>query len=753
MFVFALAGTPVFATPTIDLAAELAEPGVKLAVLEFYADWCAPCKAAVPKWRALHEKYRARGLRFFVVTDKASSGCSDPGWTPDRVLCDEGDRLKQDYGVTTLPQAFVYSWQGKLLVERAHVEQVEAVIERYFREQQYAMVVDEVEVIGDKFAISGNPAWVRDLATAEVTKRSKFDVVSSSAAPIPSGSSGSCSLDLTPNSTLRIRLQGDAAGHRTLTLALEKDGCVKAQAQRAYTGKGLAEDPISIKRAMKDSAQELFASLLRVSSPLPFLGKVPEVFEAEKGGDVRFKAVNSAVVSIASKPANAELRIDGKLIGLTSERGTRRALTLGTHAIQLAKEGYLPFEQQVNVTGDKNQQFAFTLASALRRIELLTTPESDAELFVDGSSVGKSPRGVDLRFGPHLIKATKQYFLPKEERIVVDASTDEATVVRLVLEPAYGLLDISTDPSGIEVSVDGEEIGESPIVGHRLGLGVHEIGINDEGYFATSIKNLEISTPLERVQREITLTPKEGGIDFAAHDDEGNAVIAEVFIDGKRVGETAPRFQHKLQVGAYAIELRGPEGREGRIVREKVHIKEHGEVVERDVLLTKLSPEELARKERQDRLRLEREKEAAEEQRYERWKEETRLVTIERERGIAYSFATLAGGLLAGTIAVKLYGVSQDRFDKADDSKRQYRIATDQAYIDFHYQQAKTYRQRGWNYLLASLPMAGLAGWAFKHAADTILGLPELPVLSIGPVPGDLGGTGYALALRFGGRQ
>jgi outer membrane protein OmpA-like peptidoglycan-associated protein/thiol-disulfide isomerase/thioredoxin len=110
----------------LDVAAWLQRPGVKLLVVEFYATWCEPCMRAVPKWRALHEKHRDDGLRLVVVaTRDPEGGCTNPGWNPDSVVCDDDGRLADRFGATTLPAAFLWSWQGNLLVRRGHAEDVE----------------------------------------------------------------------------------------------------------------------------------------------------------------------------------------------------------------------------------------------------------------------------------------------------------------------------------------------------------------------------------------------------------------------------------------------------------------------------------------------------------------------------------------------------------------------------------------------------------------------------------------------------
>ena len=77
-------------SPGFEVSTWLDRPGVKLLAVEFYATWCKPCMAAVPRWKALHEKHRDDGLRLVVVaTQDPKAGCANPGWNPDDVVCDD----------------------------------------------------------------------------------------------------------------------------------------------------------------------------------------------------------------------------------------------------------------------------------------------------------------------------------------------------------------------------------------------------------------------------------------------------------------------------------------------------------------------------------------------------------------------------------------------------------------------------------------------------------------------------------------
>ncbi len=144
----------------------LAEPDVKLVAVEFYADWCEPCKKSAPKWEALRQKYAPQGLKLVVVNLSETPGgkqCTVLPWNPDEALCDPS--LGEQLGVKSLPEAFVWSWQGNLLVERGqHIDEIERTIRRYLDDNP-------------RVRVDGADEQLRSWAEEELTKSGKLTVV------------------------------------------------------------------------------------------------------------------------------------------------------------------------------------------------------------------------------------------------------------------------------------------------------------------------------------------------------------------------------------------------------------------------------------------------------------------------------------------------------------------------------------------------------------------------------------------------
>ncbi len=89
----------------------------KVVVLDFWATWCPPCRAAMPGVQRLHEKFKGKGVAVFGVN------CWENG-DPEGYMKEQrftyglllnGDDVAQAYGVTGIPVFVVIGKDGKVL--------------------------------------------------------------------------------------------------------------------------------------------------------------------------------------------------------------------------------------------------------------------------------------------------------------------------------------------------------------------------------------------------------------------------------------------------------------------------------------------------------------------------------------------------------------------------------------------------------------------------------------------------------------
>ncbi|MEL6184098.1 MAG: PEGA domain-containing protein, partial [Myxococcota bacterium] len=480
---------------SLDIRGWLDRPGVKLLAVEFYATWCEPCMAAVPRWKELHERYRQQGLRLVVVaTQDPEGGCVNPGWNPDDVICDDEGQLARMMGAgDRLPAAFLWSWQGNLLVRKGHVEEVEKGIEEWMKASPRV----DVRVQGVAEGSGVGRAELRDLVRNEIGRSAKLTVVASEeerkrldavrrrsfAERFDDDSRCELGKELSPNSLLDVKVYGSGSRKRLRLglLSLER-GCLVGSAVVDWNRR---RPEIAVAEAVAELVQKLRPSiqmprgrdLAHASGPSSFeedIGERVEAWEPEAGG-------SRVIVSFRSEPPGVVL-LDGNLLCQDTSRGCSRALAKGSYTVTMQRERYK------------------------KRIE----------------------------------------------RLRVEAPTE----LDWALEPNFGTYAVRSDPSDLEVEIDGVSKGRTPLEGVELAPGRHEILVTDPCFYR---RGKRISAKAgERRELAFEMKPRLGALDIVAVDRSGNAQRGEAWIDGVRVG--AVPAVHKAPVCARTLEIKRANG-------------------------------------------------------------------------------------------------------------------------------------------------------------------------------------------------
>ncbi|MFV8257815.1 TlpA family protein disulfide reductase [Bdellovibrio bacteriovorus] len=92
----------------------------KVVLVDFWASWCEPCKAALPHYNSLYKKYRNQGLVVLGVNEDEEAAERDAFLKTVKLdfplFHDQGRLVLEDFKVLALPTLYVFDKKLKPVV-------------------------------------------------------------------------------------------------------------------------------------------------------------------------------------------------------------------------------------------------------------------------------------------------------------------------------------------------------------------------------------------------------------------------------------------------------------------------------------------------------------------------------------------------------------------------------------------------------------------------------------------------------------
>ena len=529
----------VRASEDLDVAKVLARPGVRLVAVEFYATWCEPCMKAMPRWKALKEKYFKDGLRVVVVnTLDPDGGCRSLGWVPDESVCDLEGQVNEALRIGgKLPAAFLWSWQGNLLVQAGHIDEVERAIDKYLAEAP-RVSVDVGEGVPSTLATAVREAIldsgkVQVLAGAE--ERKAIEDAKRQQQNPRFEEKYACELgkELPPNSLLKIaRVAQGKSSFLNVGLYDLVGGCQQAQASATWEG--------DEKTIAREAVGKLLQKLERVGGVQQPAGKAEKAPRAAPTKRREDKVVNAedrnwspavdgaSLVRFESTPKGARVEVDGSV--KCEKTPCSRMLDHGRHVLRMTLAKHEEREEVLLL--EEERRVLWSLEKSETEVRFSSNP-AGAGVDVDGvRACPRTPCAVELKPGVHRVRMTGERIVEREEDVEVSRPP---LALSWELESDTASVSIQTSIFGAPIAVDGEHLGVSPLK-VQLTTGPHRVSI--EGIcFEDSHADITVERAVGKTV-SLSAVRKMAGMRVELRDTNREPTEGDVIVDGTVVGRT-----------------------------------------------------------------------------------------------------------------------------------------------------------------------------------------------------------------------
>lgn len=246
---------------------------------------------------------------------------------------------------------------------------------------------------------------------------------------------------------------------------------------------------------------------------------------------------------VKSDQPNSVIYIDGLYAG---DGEAAKSFKVGeTHQWSIECELYHTENGSATIVKESPVTIEKKLRPAFGYLNISSSPENGATVFVDNKRIGETPIKTDrLASGEHKVRILKEMYSPVEKTFTVtDGNTTDA---KLAMTANFVVVNVTTD-SQSDIYVDNEIKGKGSWKG-RLSEGDHVFEAKKAAH-RTSVK----SVTLVLGNNESIVIPNPTPI-YGTLDINSSPMGATIIIDGKNCGVT-PRVLSDILIGSHELRL------------------------------------------------------------------------------------------------------------------------------------------------------------------------------------------------------
>ena len=190
--------------------------------------------------------------------------------------------------------------------------------------------------------------------------------------------------------------------------------------------------------------------------------------------------------NISDDYSGASVYVDSKLIGKIPFDKTR--MSSGNHDITINHNLYKPYKGTFRITEGTTTTYQFNMTPNFQDVTL-RTQTSGATIYIDEQKMGTNIWQGKLINGLHRIEARKAGYKPLTMDVNVGVDAPRITLPQLTA--TYGGVHINVMPAGADVIIDGNNVGQTPLLINKILAGPHEISVNMANHMSYK-KNINI---------------------------------------------------------------------------------------------------------------------------------------------------------------------------------------------------------------------------------------------------------------------
>jgi hypothetical protein len=230
------------------------------------------------------------------------------------------------------------------------------------------------------------------------------------------------------------------------------------------------------KESRFDEALDLFEELER---DYPDLSATDRALADREIAELRREV---GALTVAGAEPGASIGVDGRARG-TAPLAAPLRLSVGGHVVRVFKEGFVPFEEHVDVASGQATRLDVRMAALTRsgRLRVVEQTGKVLDVLLDNTVVGKTPWEGSVAPGDHSLQLRGEggTGTPPVAAPVAEAVETPIALVAVLLDAA---LRVEPRPGGALVAVDGVPVGRGVWEG-RLPSGPHRIEVSARGYW------------------------------------------------------------------------------------------------------------------------------------------------------------------------------------------------------------------------------------------------------------------------------